>query len=77
MLILWGVASFLFSTPEKEIFRLTLWIAAPLIPLYTLVNLRQSAMRGLNQVTHAMLAGFYYSTWLNFSFNFWRSIIFS
>jgi O-antigen/teichoic acid export membrane protein len=58
MLILWEVASFLFSTPEKEIFRLTLWIAAPLIPLYMLVNLRQSAMRGLNQVTHAMLPDF-------------------
>ncbi len=55
MLILWGVAGFLFSTPEKENLRFSLWMAAPLIPLYTLINLRQSAMRGLQQVTRAML----------------------
>jgi O-antigen/teichoic acid export membrane protein len=57
-LILWGVASVLFSVPEKENLRLSLWIAAPLIPLYTLINLRQSAMRGLQQVPRAMLPDF-------------------
>jgi O-antigen/teichoic acid export membrane protein len=57
-LILWGVASFLFSAPEKENLRFSLWIAAPLIPLYTLINLRQSAMRGLQQVPRAMLPDF-------------------
>jgi O-antigen/teichoic acid export membrane protein len=55
MLILWGAAGFLFSAPEKENLRYSLWVAAPLIPLYTLINLRQSAMRGLQQATRAML----------------------
>jgi len=54
-LILWGMADFLFSAPEKENLRTSLLIAAPLIPLYTLINLRQSALRGLQQVTRAML----------------------
>ncbi len=54
-LILWGVAGLLFSTPDKENLRISLLIAAPLIPLYTIINLRQSAMRGLQQVTRAML----------------------
>jgi len=58
MLILWGVAGYLFSIPEKENLRLSLWIAAPLIPLYTLINLRQSALRGLQQVTYALLPDF-------------------
>lgn len=57
-LILWGVAFFLFSMPEKENLRLSLWIAAPLIPLYALINLRQSALRGLQQVTWALLPDF-------------------
>jgi len=55
MFILWGVASLTFSTPEKENLRLSLWIAAPLIPLNTIIYLRQSAMRGLQQVIRAML----------------------
>jgi O-antigen/teichoic acid export membrane protein len=54
-LILWGLAGFLFSTPEQENLRFSLRIAAPLIPFYSLVNLRQSSMRGLQQVTRAML----------------------
>jgi O-antigen/teichoic acid export membrane protein len=54
-LALWVVASVLFSSPEKENLRFSLSIAAPLIPLFTLINLRQSAMRGLQQVTRAML----------------------
>jgi len=58
VLILWGLAMFLFSTPEKENLRISLWIAAPLIPLYTLINLRQSALRGLQQVTYALLPDF-------------------
>lgn len=53
--ILLAMASLLFSSPEKENLRFTLWIAAPLIPLWTLANLRQSAMRGLQHVTHSML----------------------
>jgi O-antigen/teichoic acid export membrane protein len=54
-LILWGVAGILFSTPDKENLKISLLIASPLIPLYTIVNLRQSSMRGLQQVTRAML----------------------
>ncbi len=54
-LLLWGVAALLFSAPEKESLRFSLWVAAPLIPLFTLINLRQSALRGLQQVTRALL----------------------
>lgn len=53
--ILLATASLLFSSLEKEQLRFTLWIAAPLIPLWTLANLRQSAIRGLQHITHAML----------------------
>ena len=55
MFILWGITSFLFAAPEKEQLRFSLWLAAPLIPLYALIYIRQAAMRGLEQVTRAML----------------------
>jgi O-antigen/teichoic acid export membrane protein len=55
VLVLLGVAGFMFSAPGKENLRLPLLIAAPLIPLYMFINLRQSALRGMQQVTHAML----------------------
>jgi O-antigen/teichoic acid export membrane protein len=55
IVILWGIAGFLFSIPEKESLRFSLWIAAPLIPLWSLIYLRQSAMRGFQQVTRALL----------------------
>jgi O-antigen/teichoic acid export membrane protein len=58
VLTLWGIAGLLFAAPEKENLRFSLWIAAPLIPVYALVNLRQSAMRGLQQATRAMLPDF-------------------
>jgi len=55
MFILWGIAGILFATPEKVQLRFALWLAAPLIPLYALIYIRQAAMRGLEQVTRAML----------------------
>ena len=50
-----GGGRYYVLAPGKENLRLSLLIAAPLIPLYTLINLHQSAMRGLQQVTHALL----------------------
>ncbi len=55
MFILWAVASLIFLDPGKENLRFSVWMAAPLIPLYTIINLRQSAMRGFQHVTRAML----------------------
>lgn len=48
-------ANLFFSAAGKETIRYTLWIASPLIPLYSFANLRQSVMRGLQNTTRAML----------------------
>lgn len=49
------IAGFVFSSPDKEAMRLTLWMAAPLVPLFALSSLRESATRGLEHVFRARL----------------------
>jgi O-antigen/teichoic acid export membrane protein len=53
--VLFSIASLIFSSPEEMNLRLTLWIAAPIVPLWTFANLRQSAMCGLQHVAESML----------------------
>jgi len=52
-----AVAGFVFSAPEREVMRLSLWVAAPLVPLFALSSLRESATRGLEHVFRARLPG--------------------
>lgn len=49
------IAGLVFSGPEHEVMRFTLWIAAPLVPLLALLKLRESAARGLEFVIRARL----------------------
>ncbi len=56
-LVFLAVAGFVFSAPEQDMMRLSLWIAAPLVPLFALSNLRESATRGLEHVFRASLPG--------------------
>jgi len=56
-LVLLVIAEFAFSTPEENMMRLSLWIAAPLVPLFALSSLRESASIGFEQVFRARLPG--------------------
>jgi O-antigen/teichoic acid export membrane protein len=49
-----AAAGLVFSAPDKEAMRLSLWTAAPLIPLFALANIRESATRGLEHVFCAL-----------------------
>jgi O-antigen/teichoic acid export membrane protein len=49
------VGTFVFSAPEQEVMRVCLFIAAIIVPLWSLAILRQSAMRGFEKPIHAMV----------------------
>lgn len=50
-------AYFVFSTPAEATMRLTLWVAAPLVPILALYSLREGATRGLENVIRAGFPG--------------------
>ena len=50
-----AVAGVLFSATEQSTLRLTIWFALPLVPIFALYNLRESAIRGLEYVIRARL----------------------
>ena len=52
-----AVAEVLFSATEQSTLRLTIWFALPLVPIFALYNLRESAIRGLEYVIRARLPG--------------------
>jgi len=51
------VAELMFAAPENLTLRLTIWVALPLVPLFAMYNLRESATRGLEHVILAQLPG--------------------
>jgi len=51
------VVGFVFSSPEQEVMRLSLWVAAPLVPLFASLNVRESVARGLEHINRARLPG--------------------
>jgi O-antigen/teichoic acid export membrane protein len=53
--VVMAMAGILFSSPHQYELKMTLWISAPLIPLWTFAYLRISTMRGLQYVVRAML----------------------
>ncbi|MCG7854039.1 MAG: flippase [Methanosarcinaceae archaeon] len=56
-IIVFAVAGCVFPETDKEAMRLSLWVAAPLVPLFALSSLRESAARGLEHVFRALLPG--------------------
>ena len=56
-LIFFVVAGFVFTATDKEAMRLSLWVSAPLVTLFALSRLRESAARGLERVFGALLPG--------------------
>ncbi len=50
-----AVAGFLFSAPDQVMMRHTIWIALGLLPLFSLNNLREATLRGLEHVIRARL----------------------
>jgi O-antigen/teichoic acid export membrane protein len=51
MIIAWGI----YSSPDKEIMRVSLWCASFLIPLTALATLKQSAIRGFENIVQSIL----------------------
>lgn len=49
------MARFIYYKPGENSLLQIMWIAAPLIPLWAIASLRQSAIRGLEQTSRAML----------------------
>ena len=52
-----GIAELLFAGSDKENMQYTLWLASALVPLFALLNLRESSLRGLEHVFRARIPG--------------------
>ena len=55
VLVILVIARVIYSAPDKEMMRSSLWVASLLIPLSALATLNQSTTRGLERVVHSLL----------------------